>query len=213
MLDQPSILSVIQRLRSEIGGAAAFLLDERGQIHHCDSKLSTDRWPALGALVAGLIGAGQSVAEVGGSEDLTLSSSADRQSQRMPHSFSCDSEDLGIYTVRLGTSSLWLAALYDQPMNPGRTRLRIRRAAWDLAELVEATALDEADLMGHEEPLGEVGTKIAGTSGGISAPVTNGPPPIPANNTRSPEPLFDSLTDDEVDSLFSLEKAQGRNPH
>lgn len=119
MLDtrhQPVLESLVERLGSEINAKAVMLLHENGQVIQRYGWIGDHEYPAMAALVAAMIATGKSLSALGESF------------AGAPNRFSCDSEALGLY-MSFVSEGIWLAALYDQPMNPGLFRMKVRRYA------------------------------------------------------------------------------------
>jgi hypothetical protein len=114
---QPSLPSLIQRMSHELNTKAVVLFHESGQILYRSGWLDETHFPTMAALAAAMIAAGKSLGKLG---EATAGDS--------PTRFSCDSDEIGLYTVAVGPEH-WLAALYDQPMNPGQFRMKVRRYA------------------------------------------------------------------------------------
>lgn len=93
--------------------------------------------------------------------------------QTDPTRFSCESDWIGLYAVNV-SSDYWLATLYDQPLNPGLFRMKVRRYAETIAKL--GVTLPEQ----WEE---ESGVTL----------------PPPGNDNSA---LFENITDEEIDGLF-----------
>lgn len=162
----------------EISARAVLLLHENGQVLHRHGWISDNEYPAMAALVAAMIAAGKSLGGLG--ENFSDS----------PSRFSCDSDDVGLYTVAVG-EEIWLAALYDQPLNPGQVRMKVRRYAETCARLGTEKS-DEWE---------EVTESV--TTAGATLPPSMAPGAIlPENFTVQKSSLFTNITDDEIDRLF-----------
>lgn len=187
MLDQPTIGSVVQRLAQEVNAQAALLLHENGQVLQRSGWVNDDQYPAIAALVAAMIATGKSLSALG-----------DTATNRIPNRLSCDSESLGLYLVGVGPADqgLWLAVLFDQPLNPGRLRMRVRSYAEMLAKLGSS---GEAPLPDWEVP--QNGTAIAMTGASL-APAVALVSHLPEKITQADSSLFSNITDDEIDRLF-----------
>lgn len=184
---QPSLPSLIQRMSHELGTKAVILFHETGQIVHRSGWLDEMHFPAMAALAAAMIAAGKSLGQLGEASD-------------SPTRFSCDSNQVGLYTVAVG-SEHWLAALYDQPMNPGQFRMKVRRYAETFARF--GISNPEQWEVGFEE---DEGSGLASHDDKIGArmtpPVSEKTAPVAANITEKKSTLFTNITDDEIDSLF-----------
>lgn len=82
----------------------------------------------------------------------------------------------GLYAVAVGAEH-WLAVLYEQALNPGFVRMQIRRAGNELAKL------QFTDTLMMASPTTSMSSKMA--------PYEELAPP-----------LFENITDDEIDGLF-----------
>ena len=153
-------------MSQELGAKASLLLQDNGQVIHFSGEMKESDYPSIAALVAAMIATGKSLGKIG--DHFTTS----------PSRFACDSETMGLYTVAV-TEHIWLAALYDQPLNPALHRLKIRRYAEACAKLASG-ATDGVEL-----------TLMAKTS-----------PAEPAILTEAKPSLFTNITDDEIDRLF-----------
>jgi predicted regulator of Ras-like GTPase activity (Roadblock/LC7/MglB family) len=125
MLDtrhQPVLESLVERLGSEINAKAVLLLHENGQVIQRYGWIGEHEYPAMAALVAAMIATGKSLGALG--EAFAGS----------PNRFSCDSEAMGLY-MSFVSEGIWLTALYDQPMNPGLFRMKVRRYAELIARI------------------------------------------------------------------------------
>lgn len=162
----------------ELGTKAAILFHENGQILYRSGWLDENEFPAIAALAAAMIAAGKSLGSIGEASD-------------SPNRFSCDSNQVGLYTVAVGAEH-WLAALYDQPLNPGQFRMKVRRYAETFAKLGVA-APDQWEM---EESTG-------GAEEGVIMTPAEPKRSAPAEKLTEKKPtLFSNITDDEIDSLF-----------
>lgn len=193
MLDtryQPSLESLLQRMGEEISAKAVLLLHESGQVLHQFGALEENEYPAMAALVSAMIATGKSLGSLGESF------------AEAPRRLACDSDEVGLYTVAVG-EGIWLVALYDQPLNPGLVRMKVRRCA-------EACARLGADIPEPWE-MPEIVTPKATPSSETrsTAPIgANLSPPVAldtisqAKITEDKNSLFNNITDDEIDRLF-----------
>ncbi|RZA08825.1 MAG: hypothetical protein EOP11_03715 [Proteobacteria bacterium] len=85
----------------------------------------------MAALVAAMIATGKSLSALG--ENFAGS----------PNRFACDSEEMGLYVSFVG-EGIWLTALYEQPMNPGLFRMKVRRYAEIIARIGASKPVAEA---------------------------------------------------------------------
>jgi predicted regulator of Ras-like GTPase activity (Roadblock/LC7/MglB family) len=184
MLDprfQPSLESLIERMGLEISARAVILLHENGQVLHRHGWIEESEFPAMAALVAAMIATGKSLGGLGES----FSSG--------PSRFACDSDEVGLYMVAVG-EGVWLAALYDQPMNPGQLRMKVRRYAETCARL-GAEVLDQWELPAPAQ-------SPSRPAGATLPPVRAAVSPILEKITEDDSSLFTNITDDEIDRLF-----------
>lgn len=165
---QPSVQSLLLRMSHELNAKAIVFFDGSGQILARSGWLEESNFPAMAALAAAMISAARGLGELGESE--------------APSRFSCDSNSTGLYTVGVGEDR-WLTTLYDQPLNPGKFRMRIRRFAETLAQL-DANPADW-------QP--EKGVTLL--------PEPENTTPL-ENLTEQDSTLFANITDDEIDRLF-----------
>jgi predicted regulator of Ras-like GTPase activity (Roadblock/LC7/MglB family) len=174
---QPSLQSFIQRMSHELNAKAVLLFDGGGQIIGRAGWLEDEHFPAMAALAAAMISAAQSLGALGESFGSA------------PSRFSCDSEETGLYTVAVG-ENLWLTALYDQPENPGKIRMRVRRFGEALAKLQSLENEPwEAPVSGPK-----MGVTLIPAGPEKSAPMEK--------LTGQDSTLFSNITDDEIDRLF-----------
>jgi len=161
--EQPAVHGLIERINHELGAKAVVLLHENGQVLHRSGWIDEDEYPSMAALVAGA-----------------------------PSRFACDSESMGLYTVGI-MNGVWLTVLYDQPLNPGQFRMKVRRYAELLARL------------GVQRPEQWEVTDFGTSSGATRAtlpPVSSRATPRPEFLTAKDSSLFGNITDDEIDELF-----------
>ncbi len=192
MLDsriQPALESVLARLGEEISARAVLLLQEDGQVLHSAGTLSENDTPVMAALIAAMIATGKSLGNLG-------DAFPDR-----PNRFSCDSEWSGIYLVAV-EPGIWLSTLYDQPLNPGKLRLRVRQTASICAQLGVRKAVSGVKGM-TETPLALPKVTYFDTnSGAKTTPPVATYTPTPEKITENNSSLFTNITDDEIDRLF-----------
>jgi predicted regulator of Ras-like GTPase activity (Roadblock/LC7/MglB family) len=173
---QPALESLIQRMGEEISAKAVMILLENGQVISHHGWIEESEYPAMAALVAAMIATGKSLGGLG-------------ESLGEPSRFSCEFEGTGLYTVAIGGGS-WLVALYEQPVNPGLIRMKIRRYAQTCARL------------GTERPDQWELDEVTPKTGAILPPVSSDTAPTPAKSTAPNSSLFTNITDDEIDRLF-----------
>lgn len=166
---QPSLHSMLQRMSHELSAKAVLLLHENGQVVSRSGWIEEFEIPMMAALVAAMAAASRPLSQLGDNED------ADSLVR-----IHCESERTGLYILPLG-NSLWLATLYDQPLNPGQFRMKVRRYAemlrkMSLAPLPESHEVDEA----------------------IPTPRATLTP-----GTSDKSALFENITDEEIDNLFA----------
>jgi hypothetical protein len=176
---QPAIRSLVERMTSELGAKAVVLLHENGQVLQSNGWIDEGEYPAMAALVAAMIAAGKSLNGLG------------EAFPGAPTRFACDSESTGLYTVGV-MNGIWLTVLYEQPLNPGQFRMKVRRYAEILARLgVKKPEQWEVTDFG-------TASESRATSAPVSAKVTPAPEILTANDAS----LFGNITDEEIDKLF-----------
>lgn len=160
----------------ELGARAVVVLHENGQVVHRYGWISESEFPVMAALISAMIATGKSLGQLG--ENFPSG----------PTRFSCDSEAMGLYTVAV-TPQLWLAVLFEQPLNPGQFRMKVRKYASLLARLgvqkPQQWEREEAPAPGRIVAPGA-------TSGGVTL----------EKNIEDPSTLFANITDEEIDSIF-----------
>lgn len=176
-LSQPSLESLIQRMTHELSAKAVLLLHENGQVVFHSGSVKESAYPAMAALVAAMISAGKSLGSIG------------QSFTKAPSRFSCDSDDMSLNIVEV-QPEYWLAALYDQPLNPGLFRMKVRRYA------------DIFYRLGVTKPL-QWEVPKNGSEGGVKATLSpQGASAFPENITQEDSSLFANITDEEIDRLF-----------
>ncbi len=203
MLDtrhQPALESLVKRLSGEINAKAVMLIHENGQVLHRHGALSEHEYPAMAALVAGMIAVGKSLGGLG------------ETFAGAPNRFACDSEAVGLY-MSFVSDGIWLTALYDQPLNPGLFRMKVRRYAETAARLgasrpseyelpVEAAPVNQVrSTPSAPAPVPQNGT-VSTVARAASTPVFDSAPRHPEKVTEQKKELFNNITDEEIDSLF-----------
>ncbi len=167
-------------MTQELNARAVLVLHENGQLLYRAGDVRDEDFPTMAALVAAMIAAGKSLGSVANN---VLGN---------PSRFSCDSEAMGLYTVQV-EAGYWLATLYDQPLNPGLTRMKIRRYASDFQKLgIEKPQQWELTKMSAPEP----------KPGAVSSPVRPSGPDHLEKITQNDPGLFANITDEEIDRLF-----------
>jgi len=175
--DQPSAQSLVERMSHELGAKATLVLHENGQVLHRYGWVNESDFPTMAALISAMIATGKSFGQLG--ENFPSS----------PARFSCDSDEMGLYTVSV-TPEIWLAVLYEQPLNPGQFRMKVRRYAGFLAKL-GVTSPDQWEVTDY-------GTE----AGGTLAPVSPAPTAPLEKITAPKSSLFGDITDEEIDNIF-----------
>ncbi|MGZ3702855.1 MAG: hypothetical protein ACXWSD_13790, partial [Bdellovibrionota bacterium] len=99
--------------------------------------------------------------------------------------FSADSDSMGLYTVGV-SQGVWLAVIYEQPLNPGQFRMRVRR----YAEILSKFGVEKP-------PQWEVPA-----NGATLRPESKADSTHPVIPTLHNDILFMNITDDEIDHLF-----------
>lgn len=177
--EQPSVRGLIDRMTSELAARAVVLLHEDGQVLQKSGWIDENEYPLIAALVAAMIATGRSLGERGDGF------------AGAPSRFACDSEATGLYVVAVA-NGVWLAVLYEQPLNPGQLRMKIRRYSELLAHLgVEKSPTLEVPQKGNMRPV----------SGATLSPVSSVRNSNPVTLTQNGI-LFGNITDDEIDHLF-----------
>jgi hypothetical protein len=169
---QPSLQSLVQRISHELSAKAVVLLHENGQVLHRSGWMEDNDYPAMAALVAAMISAGKTLGSIGDSF------------AGAPSRFSCDSEAMGLYTVAV-SSDIWLAVLYEQPLNPGLFRMKVRKYS-DLLARFGVSRNEQWEI----------------PPGATLPPVSSQPGPASEKSTRDKSSLFVNITDEEIDQLF-----------
>lgn len=165
-LHQPSVQSLVQRMSHELQAKAVVLLHSSGQVIFKSGWIEDNEFASMAALVAAMTSAGKTLGTLG--EDLDKGS---------PTRFHCESEAIGLYAVGIG-EDYWLATLYDQPLNPGLFRMKVRKYAENMAKL------------GVALPAQWEQNEVVAESASL------------APELRQKATLFENITDDEIDSLF-----------
>ena len=97
----------------------------------------------------------------------------------IPTRISSESASIGLYGVAVN-EDFWLATLYDQPLNPGLFRMKVRRYAATMAGLgVNLPSQWQSEGASH---LDKTGVNLS-----------------PGSDSST---LFENITDDEIDNLF-----------
>jgi hypothetical protein len=178
-LDQPSVSGLVDRIATELAARAVVLLHENGQVLQKSGWIEESEFPSMAALVAAMIATGKSLSELGESF------------LGAPTRFACDSEAMGLYTVAVA-DGIWLAVLYEQPLNPGQFRMRVRRYAELLSKLGVERPLQQELTENVTHHVAAGATSHQGTSDSTHHV-------IPTMNSSM---LFTNITDDEIDRLF-----------
>ncbi|MGZ3650712.1 MAG: hypothetical protein ACXWSC_06015, partial [Bdellovibrionota bacterium] len=103
--------------------------------------------------------------------------------------FACDSESSGLYTVGVA-HGIWLSVLYDQPLNPGQFRMKVRRYSELLARL------------GVQQPEQWEMPQNVTAHGATLPPVSSREATTPEILTAKNPSLFANISDSEIDELF-----------
>jgi hypothetical protein len=177
LTEQPSLQSYVQRIGHELSAKAIVLLHENGQVLHHSGWTDDIDFPAMAALVAAMIAAGKSFGKLG------------ENFPDNPCRLACDSDAMGLYTVAVA-GGIWLAVLYEQPLNPGLFRMKVRRYSELLARL-EVKAPGQWELDSGEA---HTGANLLPVSPDKTAPK--------AIFTAPHSSLFGDISDDEIDRLF-----------
>ena len=175
--EQPSVGGVVERMSHDLSAKAVLLLHENGQILHNSGWIEDADYPSIAALVVAMIAAGKSLGSLG------------EVFPGSPSRFSCDSENTGFYTVGV-SQGIWLAVLYDLPLNPGLFRMKVRRYAELLAQL------------GVRQPEQWESTEISFRTGASLPPVSKEGIKNREILTKKDSTLFVNITDEEIDQIF-----------
>jgi predicted regulator of Ras-like GTPase activity (Roadblock/LC7/MglB family) len=167
---QPSLHSMLQRMSHELSAKAVLLLHENGQVLSRSGWMEEFDIPVMAALVAAMAAASRPLSQLGDNEDA--------ESLVRIH---CESERTGLYILPL-ENGLWLATLYDQPLNPGQFRMKVRRYAEALKKMSPASA----PILEAEEEFSPPAPRANLT-------------PLGSDNSA----LFENITDEEIDNLFA----------
>jgi len=194
---QPGLEALIEGMQRELNAKAALLLLESGQIQYSCGEMHESDYPSMAALIAAMIATGKSLGSIGDSFSTP------------PTRFSCDSDTLGLAVVEV-TEGMWLAALYDQPLNPALYRHRLKicadRCAGFLRPLPPAQKRDAlfSATSGASTGSPEPSAKPSPSSKIPGAKATPAFTKIPPHNVKVTDPssLFTNITDDEIDRLF-----------
>jgi predicted regulator of Ras-like GTPase activity (Roadblock/LC7/MglB family) len=122
---QPEIAPLLGRCNQELGSQATILIHRDGQILAKTGDLPEDDFPALAALVAGMVSAGESLSSLIGEID-----------PGHAKQLNFGSSSRGIYAVSI-KNSYWIAAAHGSLLNPGLYRMQIRRLAIEVERLLE----------------------------------------------------------------------------
>ncbi|HEY8278666.1 MAG TPA: hypothetical protein VIH99_03525 [Bdellovibrionota bacterium] len=175
--EQPSLQSLVERISEELSAQAVLVLHENGQVLYRSGWADDNEYPAMAALVAAMISAGRSLGSLGDNFS------------GAPSRFACDSDRMGLYTVAV-TPEVWLAVIYDQPLNPGHFRMKVRRYSEMLARL-GVQRQDQWEVTENGIPAGATLPPVTAESTG------------PAERITGPDSsLFANITDEEIDELF-----------
>lgn len=169
-------------MSQELPARAVILLHNNGQVIEHAGELEEFHVPAMAALVAAMTSAGKSLGALTNDKPIPATR------------FHCESDEIGLYAVAID-EDYWLATLFDQPLNPGQFRMKVRRYGDTLVRMA----------FGVENQVWE--KSVATDSGPAPAPslkptgaINAGASSAPAAKTTSG--LFENITDDEIDSLF-----------
>lgn len=170
-MEQPSAQSLVERMSHELGARAVVVLHENGQVIHRYGWVSDNDYPTMAALISAMIATGKSLGQLG------------ENFPGVPSRFACDSEEMGLYTVSVAPA-IWLSVLYEQPLNPGQFRMKVRRYSQLLSKL------------GVHQP--QQWEKPGDSLAPVQSSRQGNPEKITAENTS----LFADITDEEIDNIF-----------
>lgn len=152
----------------ELSAKAILLLHENGQVLSRSGWMEDEEVPVMAALVSALTATSRSLRQLGDQE----------VSEESPLRIHCESDATGLYVLSLG-GPYWLSTLYDQPLNPGLFRMKVRRYAETIRKLAHSLPED------MPIPESVVSTGVSLTPG--------------SDNSA----LFENITDEEIDNLFA----------
>ena len=118
---QPGVQGLLERISQELSCKAVLYLQSDGQVLSSAGWIEKREIPSVAAIVAAVAAAGYSLAP--GNENTS-------EEFRFHYEFG----DTALYAVAVDGQS-WLATLYDQPLNPGLVRMKIRRFSETLRRL------------------------------------------------------------------------------
>jgi len=156
-----AIDSLVEKMSTELATQAVLFIHNSGQILARSGKLQEEEYPTVAALLAGMVAAGTSL----------MSAASNDSPEEDRKRFSCEYRSGGIYAVAVG-ESYWIASVYEEILNPGLLRMRLRK----YAEILEKINTPQA---------------LFTKPGCDPAPVLN-----------MPEANFENITDEEIEELF-----------
>lgn len=198
---QGKIDSLLNSQIEALGADALVVLHQSGQIlarsQSKDADLAT-----LAALMAGMMGAAQSIAEI--------------QGLKTERSFSLahDDGESGLYGSQINRN-YWIFSIFSDVLNPGLFRMNIRRLAIQLRDLVadpgkfmEQKAINEWEAAREtENEEAEGGHLDEADLNEVREMMNQGAESIKSGDSLIPErhnapKLFSDITDEEIDQLF-----------
>lgn len=161
----------------ELGARAIVILHENGQVLHRYGWVNESDYPVMAALISAMIATGKSLGQLG------------ENFPGAPSRFACDSEEMGLYIVCI-SPGIWISVLYEQPLNPGQFRMKVRRYSSLFAKLGIGTPTQ------WEKPASERKAE------GVLAPSSRSSASVPEKITVENSSLFADITDEEIDNIF-----------
>lgn len=110
----PKISALIEHANHAFGANATLLIHRSGQILAKHGSMDENDYPTLAVLVAGMVAAGQSLAE--------LANAPDSQEFTLAHGVG----EHGLYAAQLDTDH-WVFSIHQNMLNPGLFRMQVRR--------------------------------------------------------------------------------------
>jgi len=161
----------------ELGARAVIVLHENGQVLYRCGWIKESEFPTMAALISAMVATGRSLAQLGDNFP------------NSPSRFSCDAENMGLYTVAV-TPEIWLSVLYEQPLNPGKFRMKVRHYSELLGKL------------GLSLPQQWSAPKKNSSNGRNLAPMSRSDSTLLEKITPTKSSLFANITDQEIDDIF-----------
>lgn len=122
---QPNVLALIERAHATLGTQATVLFHRSGQILAKNGDIPEHDYPTVAVLVAGMVAAGQSLAQLMG------------ETENRDYQLSHGTSEGGLYAVRIN-QDYWVFAVYRSILNPGLFRMHMRRLAQEIEQFLKA---------------------------------------------------------------------------